>query len=390
MTSQSSQPINVVFADHSDEPGGAEFALIRLLSVPQKWSPAVLLPSSSADPGSSVFAKGLPPGVPLIRSGPSHTARREGGSGPAANLRLAARILRSAATLARLRAVRDADVLVANTTRASVYVAVAALIIRKPFVVHSRDLISAESIGSAATILMRRVVLPRAAGVIANSRASRETVSSSVRTHNVQVIPSPAGLAPVDVRSVDSARPVTRIGMVARIDPWKGQELLLRAFAEACPGGDQVLVFHGAPAFGHEEFAADLRRTARELGIHDRVDFAGHTSDVRGAIAALDVCVQASVRAEPLGQNVLQYLSAGKPTIVSGEGGPVEWVTNRKNGLVFAPRDRDSLATALREIVADGDLRQTLARNAAQTPGLLTDSQVSDRVLDVVERAAGR
>ncbi|MCT2085759.1 glycosyltransferase [Microbacterium enclense] len=389
MNSKHLGPLTVVFADHSDEPGGAEFALIRLLSVPQRWSPVVVLPSS-ANSGSGVFVTGLPSGIPVIRNGPGHTARREDGSGLAANLRLAAKIVRSAVAIARLRVVREADVLVANTTRAGVYVALAALIGRKPFVVHIRDLISAEAIGPAATLLMRRVVLPRAAGIIANSRASRETVSASTRTQNVRVIPSPAGLAPVEPDSVDATGPVRRIGMVARIDPWKGQELLLRAFADACIDGDQVLVFHGAPAFGHEQFAADLRRIAAELSIQNRVQFAGHTSDVSGAISALDVCVQASVRAEPLGQNVLQYLSAGKPTIVSGEGGPTEWVTHRENGLVFLPRDQASLADAIREIVGDSELRHSLARNAAATPGLLTDSQVSDQIFDVVRTAAGR
>lgn len=390
MTSPSSTSLRVVFADHSDEPGGAEFALIRLLSVAQDWQPVVVLPASSGDPGSGVFAGGLPPSVPVIRSGPGHAARREGGTGLAANLRLAARIVRSAVALARLRAVRDADVLVANTTRASVYVALAALMTRKPFVVHIRDLISTDAIGSAATMLMRRMVLPRAAGVIANSRASLDTVSADVRTQNIRVVPSPAGLSPVDADPVDAGSPVRRIGMVARIDPWKGQEMLLRAFADACPHGEEVLVFHGAPAFGHEGFASELRLIASELGVADRVDFAGHTSDVPSAISALDVCVQASVRAEPLGQNVLQYLSAGKPTIVSGEGGPVEWVTHGENGLVFTPRDQTSLADALRTIVSDDTLRQAVARRAAKTPGLLTDAQVSDQVREIVGKAASR
>lgn len=390
MTPPSSHSLRVVFADHSDEPGGAEFALIRLLSVDQDWHPVVVLPSSSTEPRSNVFADGLPPSVPIIRSGPGHSARREGGTGIAANLRLAASIVGSAVALARLRAVRDADVLVANTTRASVYVALAAILVRKPFVVHIRDLISADAIGSAATMLMRRLVLPRAAAVIANSRASLDTVVASVRTQEMRVIPSPAGLRPVDPDSVDASGPVRRIGMIARIDPWKGQELLLRAFAEACPGGQEVLVLHGAAAFGHEEFASDLRRMADELGVADRVDFAGHTSDVPSAICALDVCVQASVRAEPLGQNVLQYLSAGKPTVVSGEGGPVEWVTHGENGLVFTPRDQSSLANALRMIVSDSALRQTVARHAALTPGLLTDARVSEQVREVVGTAARR
>ncbi|CAN3700970.1 D-inositol-3-phosphate glycosyltransferase [Microbacterium sp. MM2322] len=380
-------PLKVVFVDHSDEPGGAEFALLRLLRPPRPWRATVALPPSSSA-GDDVFTSGLPSGVSTIRSGPRHAARKEHGTGLRANVGLAARILRSGLALATHRQVRDADVLVANTTRASVYVAITGLALGKPFVVHIRDLIRSEAIGSAAALLMRRLVLPRAAGVIANSRASLDTAKDAVRTDNIAVIPSPAGLNPVAVESVNTRPRVDRIGMVARIDPWKGQEQVLRAFAQACATGDQTLVFYGGPAFGHETFDSELRDLARNLGIADRVEFAGHTSDVAGAIETLDVCIQASTRAEPLGQNVLQYLSAGKPTIVSGEGGPVEWVTDHENGLVFTPRDVASLSAAIVKFVEDRPLRQRLAENAARTPGLRTDERVGDEVLAVLHKAA--
>lgn len=389
MTSSPTSPLKVVFADHSDEPGGAEFALLRLVRPPRAWEVAVALPPSSTE-GSDVFTTGLPPHVPVIRSGPRHAARKDSGTGLGANVRLAARILRSGLALAARPEVRRADVLVANTTRSSVYVAVAATALRTPFVVHIRDLIDRESIGSAATMLMRKLVLPRAAGVIANSKASLDTVTAFVRTDNTPVIPSPAGLQPVSAEEVDVAPAVRRIGMVARIDPWKGQEQLVRAFAQACSEGDQTLVLYGGPAFGHEEFDRDLRRLASELGIADRVEFAGHVTDVPAAIGTLDICVQASTRPEPLGQNVLQYLSAGKPTVVSGEGGPVEWVSDGENGLVFTPRDQASLAAALTTLITDGELRRKLATNAVRTPGLRTDEQVGDEVIEVLRKAVAR
>lgn len=381
--------VNVVFADHSSERGGAEFALVRLLQTSQPWHPTVVLPRAA--PGATdVFAESLPEGVALVQTGPRHVARQQGGSGALAAARLAAKILASAFNLARLRAVRDADLLVANTTRASVYVAVAGALTRTPFVVHIRDLITEDAIGGPATQLMRRFVLPRAAGIIANSRATLETVLPYVRTDVVEVIPSPSGLHPVDPAHVAVPATVARIGLVARIDPWKGQELLLRAFASACPDGGARLVFFGGPSFGHEEFLRDLNALARELGVEERVEFAGHSSDIAAAIDSLDVCVQCSLRPEPLGQNVLQYLSAGKPTIVSGEGGPAEWVADRDNGLVFAPREVESLAAAIRTLIDDSDLRGRLARSAAATPDLLADEEIGIRIRDVAERSANK
>ena len=105
------------------------------------------------------------------------------------------------------------------------------------------------------------------------------------------------------------------------------------------------------------------------------------------AIDSLDVCVQCSLRPEPLGQNVLQYLAAGKPTIVSGEGGPSEWVRDGENGLVFEPRDVEALASAIRALVDDLPLRRRLAAAAAATPALLSDQQVGERIFAVAERS---
>lgn len=385
---RSSRSLDVVFVDHSSERGGAEFALVRLLETSQRWNPTVVVPPPAE--GIDVFTDALAGRIPVEYTGPRHVARQQGGSGAVASIRLAAKIVLSAAALARLRSVRRADVLIANTTRASVFVALAAAVTRKPFVVHIRDLMTEDAIGATATQLMRRLVLPRAAGVIANSHASLETVRPFVRTDVVEVIPSPSGLHPVDAESTRVASVVRRIGLVARIDPWKGQELLLRAFAAACPDGDASLVFFGGPSFGHEQFLHELYELARSLGVADRVEFAGHQDDVTAAIESLDVCVQCSLRPEPLGQNVLQYLSAGKPTIVSGEGGPAEWVHDQENGLVFTPRDGDSLSTAIRGLMDDLALRQRLAHNAAATPDLLSDQQVGERIFDVAERSAKR
>jgi glycosyltransferase involved in cell wall biosynthesis len=298
------------------------------------------------------------------------------------------RLLRSAFSLIFSHDVRTAQVLVANTTRASVYVTMAGLILRKPVVVHIRDLVEPDAVGTAAVALMRRFVLPRAAGIIANSQASLALVEPYVRGNCVRaVLPSPSGIRPT--RTASEAGPVERIGMVARIDPWKGQELLLRAFADACAEGESRLVFFGSAGFGHEDFVADLTVLATELGVADRVEFAGHVEDVPAAIASLDICVQASLRPEPLGQNVLQYLAAGKATIVSGEGGPAEWVTDGENGLTFTPRDQRSLAAALRRLQSDASLRRAVSQGASMTPGLLTDEQIRDQIGAVLREVVG-
>ncbi|MDQ2699518.1 MAG: glycosyltransferase, partial [Actinomycetota bacterium] len=203
------------------------------------------------------------------------------------------------------------------------------------------------------------------------------------------VIPSASGLrvgfetrraspgAPQPARQAQPTAPVRTVGMLARIDPWKGQQLVIEAFARVYGGRDARLQFAGDAPFGHEGHLAELRTTAEWLGIADQVDFLGHVDDVEVLLQGWDVAVQASTRPEPLGQNVLQYLAAGRAVVAADEGGPTEWITDGVNGLLVPPRDIDALAVALNRLDTDASLRARLAAAASATPGLLDDAAVA-------------
>jgi len=201
------------------------------------------------------------------------------------------------------------------------------------------------------------------------------------------VIPSASGLRHhVSRPHADEPGPPLRIGMLARLDPWKGQLLLLESFADAFPDGDERLELAGGAPFGHEAFEDELRIRAAELGIEDRVELLGHVEDIAPVLSRWDIAVQASLRPEPLGQNVLQYLAAGLPSIVADEGGPAEWIEDEVNGIRVAPRDTRALSAALRRLAEDAGLRARIAAAASATTGLLTDDEVMRAHADFYRR----
>jgi glycosyltransferase involved in cell wall biosynthesis len=378
-----------LFLAHTDVAGGAEFALVRMLLADPAWNAAILL--ASGDPRDGVFA-------PLIGRVPIRVRgvrQRAGAANASASAQAgnAARLAVQAAAVRTHPAFRSADLVAANTTRSAAYGALAARTSSVPFVVHIRDLAEPEAIGSTGARIMQRIVLPRADGIVADTARALASAQPFVRAGALTaVIPSASGLKPRAGR-VESERPLT-VGMLARIDPWKGQELLLDAFAAAFGDGDAVLELAGSAPFGHEDFALHLRARADELGLGDRVRLLGHVEDVDALLARWDVAVQASTRAEPLGQNVLQYLAAGCATVVADEGGPTEWVEHERNGLRFAPRDVAALTAALKRLDAEPELRASLGAAAAATPGLLSDAEVAaaqrDFYSDVVGEVARR
>ena len=366
----------VLHLSHSAAAGGAEFALIRMLQAGVDWRPAVLLPPTD---GLGVHAM-LPANVPLRVAGVRQPAGVSSGS-PLLIADATARLLAQTAATRLHPAFRRADLVDANTTRATAYGALAAATSRVPFVVHLRDMAHPEALGRVGFEIMRRVVLARADGVVSDTQATLDSATPFLRADAVTaVIPSASGLRLRPDHAGLPSGPVT-VGMLARIDPWKGQSELLEAFALAVGDSGGVggarLQFAGDVFFGHEKYLVGLRRRAAELGLADRVDFLGHVDNVDVVLDTWHIAVQASTRPEPLGQNVLQYLAAGRAVIVSDEGGPTEWVTHEQNGLRATPRDVPSLADAIRRLAVDVELRDELAAAAARTPGLLDDASVA-------------
>ena len=363
--------MRVLHLDHTTGRGGAELALARTLaSAGDLWEATLLVPLGT--PAGAFRELGRLPNFAVIRLGPEHPAGAASSKKLGRSFRAFATVLQAAAAIRRSEAFHRADIVHANTSRSALYGALACAGTSKRFVVHLRDMVSAESLGRLGCSLFTRMALPRANGVVANSRATAATASGFLsKGVPIEVIPSASGLRrerpPVTV-----ARQVRTVGMLARIDQWKGHELLLQAFADVFRGTTVRLKVAGAPEFGKESYLAELVRIAEALGIGTQVDFLGHVTDVDGFVDELDVCVQASIRPEPLGQNVLQYLAASKPAIATRAGGPTEWITDGVNGILFTMGDRTSLADALRSVQSQ-EMRRSLALGARATPGLLDD-----------------
>jgi len=353
--------MRIVHLDHTSVVGGAEFALLRMLRAHPNWSP-VLLVAPATGRGLGIY-DGVPPEIPLQVVGIRQPAGASTGRLRAA-LSVGFRVAAQAVAVRCTRAFRHADLVDANTARAAAYGALAVRWPHKPFVVHLRDLVEPDALGPAGHSLMVRLVLPRADGVIANSHATLASALEHLRPGvPAEVIPSASGLRRGGTTGLPAGDgPVRTVGMLARIDPWKGQHVLLEAFARVFGGRDV------------------------------RLQLAGEA-----LIARWDLAVQASTRPEPLGQNVLQYLAAGRAVIAVDEGGPAEWITDGVNGLLVPPRDPATLAAALSRLDSDAALRSRLAAAAAATPGLLDDEAVThaheafyERVLRFVAERHGK
>jgi hypothetical protein len=152
-------------------------------------------------------------------------------------------------------------------------------------------------------------------------------------------------------------RDPTAVGVVGRLHPDKGQDILLEA-ARLTPTGTIRLFFgEQVPAYRRQ-----LERLAEGLP-PGTVEFRGWTDDIGAALGGLRALVVPS-RREALARVIMEAFAAGVPVVAARTGGIPEVVVHEHNGLLFPSGDAPALAAALRRILNDAVLRQRLTGQA--------------------------
>ena len=364
----------VVVVAHCARPSGAELALVQLAPVLARHVELTVVlgedgPVARALRDAGVCVDLLPLGGP--RAGRTAV-------GPGAALAAAAWSVRLAALLRR----RRAQVVHAWTTRAGLLAAPAARTAGVPLVWSARDRLAPDYLPDRSAALLRTTADRLAHVVVANSEATLGTWRP--RRAATAVLPSPGVVRGPVART--SGGPWT-VATLSRLAPWKGQDLVLPAFAQAFPDGPQRLRVLGAAWFGEDDVAGRLRELADALGVGDRVDLVGHRDDVAAELATVDVVVSYPSSPEPFGQVVVEGLTAGRPVVAAAEGGPAATLTDEVDGLLLPPRDPAALATALRRLHDDPALGARLVGAGARTAERFSPDRLAGDLVALYRKA---
>jgi glycosyltransferase involved in cell wall biosynthesis len=137
------------------------------------------------------------------------------------------------------------------------------------------------------------------------------------------------------------------IGKVGSLRAIKDHPTLLRAVARLVPAVPKAhLLLLGV---GPEE--GPLRALASELGIADRLTFAGECHDIPRALAAMDVFALSS-RSEGMSNAILEAMAAGLPVVATDVGGNPECVVHGATGFIVPPGDDEAMARCLLEVLS--------------------------------------
>jgi glycosyltransferase involved in cell wall biosynthesis len=369
--------IKVVYVDHTAAPSGAELAMLRLIPAVPDVDAHVIL---GADGPLVGLLRDAGISVEVLAVGDAGRRTRDAGVGPASALSIVPATLRLARRLRELKP----DLVHTNSLKSNLYGGIAARLAGVPAVWHQQDRLADDYLRGRTATTIRLFADRLPAAVIGCSQTALDTVHLHRRPG--WAIPSPGAVTPVERSPRGNDTPLV-VGSMSRISPWKGQHVLLEAFAAAFggPGRQERLVIYGEPLFGEEPYAARLRADAERLGIAGQVEFAGHTDDAPAALAAMDVLVHCPVIPEPFGQVVPEGMGAGLPVITTDAGGPAEVITDDVNGLLVARDDVAALTAALKRVAGDPALRHRLGAQAAVTAQDYRPAAIGPRVRAVYD-----
>lgn len=242
--------------------------------------------------------------------------------------------------------------------------AAAAFVLARPrcplVVFYHSDIVRQRALGAVIGCLTNKVL--RRADAIVVTSPTLLLHSKTLRPFRHKCTVVPLGIDPTRWMSLDST---SESGAIAPSDPlhraftgrtvlfagrlvyYKGVEVLLKAMTSV-PDAQLVLV-------GRGPLGSRLRLQSRELGIANRVHFAGRVSDerLRDYYRAASVFVLPSIAAsEAFGIVQLEAMAAGTPVVSTRLKTGVPWVNrHRMTGLTVPPKDPIILAKALRELL---------------------------------------
>ncbi len=164
--------------------------------------------------------------------------------------------------------------------------------------------------------------------------------------------------AAVDLRASLGVSPAeTLVGIVCRLDVWKGVDVFIDAAALVTGDRPDVrFVVVGGPVIGLEDYAASLRTQSSARGLDSVLiwtDWAYGPDDMPEVHRAIDILLLASTQPEPFGLVVVEAMATGRPVIATAHGGPCELIEDEVTGLLVAPGSAEALASAIRTLVDD-------------------------------------
>jgi len=214
----------------------------------------------------------------------------------------------------------------------------------------------------ASFVRMLNKTLYRRATVIAVSQSIKEDLIENFGMSPERVVVIPNAVDPTEIaKMTDEAvacpwsPDMPMVITAGRLSPEKGQDHLIRAFADVRKKVPCQLAILGT---GERE--GELKQLCSQLGISNDVHFLGWQANPFKYISKATVFVSASLT-EGFGLAVLEAMACKVPVIATDCPGGQREIVGNEFGILVSPASETELAAAIFRLLSDSSLRSRLA-----------------------------
>ena len=211
--------------------------------------------------------------------------------------------------------------------------------------------------------ILERLLAPFHEAIVVDSAAVGQILQARTRIREDRYVVIHNG---IDTRELDTAPPsevaraalglpvdATVVTEVAHLEPHKGQEHLITAFARASRPVDRLVLV------GDGSMRQRLTDLVESLGLVNLVTFTGARQDLPVVLAASDILALPSTF-EGFGIVQAEAMYLRIPVVGTDRGGATEVVVDGVTGYLLPFGDEDLLAERLRQLLASPDLRSRM------------------------------
>lgn len=282
-----------------------------------------------------------------------------------------------AASIRRLAAQTNADVVHAHGYKADVYVFFALRTSKVPLVSTCHTWIDDDLLVRVYGIVDRLVLRKYRKVVAVSQEVKQQLLSAGVREGKIHVIRNGIDLRPFN-KAIPSLRDAFEpegyliVGLIGRLSKEKGIDIFLQA-------ASRILVdFPRAKfvAIGDGPDRDKLNSIIDELNIREHASLLGRRDDMPSVYASLDVMVSAS-RQEGLPMAILEGMASRLPLVATTVGEVPSVVLDGRTGVIVPPENVDLLASAILNLLQSAARRKQLGVAARK---LIEDEFSADRM----------
>ena len=178
-----------------------------------------------------------------------------------------------------------------------------------------------------------------------------------------QIVQIPNGVNINRFHPKESSKIENRIITVGHLTKIKGTDILLQAVANLVKKG--VSHFHvDIVGDGHDR--TYFENIAKDLNINSYISFHGDSNNVLALLQQSRIFVLPS-RAEGHSNALLEAMACGLPVIATKVGGNLDVINNNENGILVEKENPEQLCSAIKTILDNRKLADTLGTKARQT-----------------------